>query len=97
MKCMKDGCRRAATKKIKFHINLVDGSTVNDLGFNLNGCDSHATTDEINHILMKNESTKEKIELAFSLHRMSAPDWERSYAEWLPINEPVPIRGKENA
>lgn len=83
--CMRDGCRRAATKKIKFHIHLIDGTMSGDSGFNLYSCDSDATAKEIDHIF--NDSTKKTIEDAFSRHGMAAPDWERSYAEWIDIEE----------
>lgn len=83
--CCKEGCRRAATKKIKFNINCVDGSIAKDSGFNLYSCDSDATVKEIEHIF--NDSTKKTIEFAFKRHAMPLPDWERSFAEWVDIEE----------
>jgi len=85
MKCDSNKCDNEATKRIEFFIHSKESKTPAKASPLLHACDSCATQEAANELLVDNIKGRRQIEDQFEAQGLACPDWTRSKAEWIEI------------
>lgn len=84
MICNRTSCGKEATRKAVFVLYAPRSNVTATAELSLVCCEEHATA-EAGRELIESAAGRKQIEQMFASVGRALPDWERSYAKWVPL------------